>query len=91
MHNHRRHLAGGFRRAHQIATDLPVALGGWIGDVFGNDVRVSKFNLLGERIIRAQGGEERAGGQTAQSEQRRPIQKLSPVDLAVGVVVVQFE
>ncbi|MCY1455036.1 hypothetical protein D9M71_721410 [compost metagenome] len=54
MHDHhRRHLAGGLGRAHQISPYLAVALGRRVGDVLGNDVRVGELDLLGQRVVGA--------------------------------------
>ncbi|KNH47366.1 hypothetical protein ACS73_05605 [Pseudomonas lini] len=84
-----------WRRHHRIEawSRYEPARDPWVrvSDVLGGDVRVGKLHLFGQRIIRAQGGEEGCGCQAAQGEQRRTIKKLSPVDFAVGVVVVEFE
>ncbi|MNE54659.1 hypothetical protein D3C80_1494560 [compost metagenome] len=66
-------------------------LGRGVSDVLREDVGIGKFHLLGEGVVRAQGGEEGGGGQSAQREQCRPVEKLTAVDLAVGVVVVELE
>ncbi|MNF83523.1 hypothetical protein D3C84_658480 [compost metagenome] len=51
--HHRRHLAAGLGRTHQITANLAVALGRRVGDVLGNDVRVGELDLLGQRVVGA--------------------------------------
>ncbi|MNP23784.1 hypothetical protein D3C76_1165050 [compost metagenome] len=89
--HHRRDLAGGFCRTHQIGAHLPVALGRGVGDVLGDDVRVGEFDLFGKGVIRAQGRQQRTSGQATQGEQRGAVEKFAPVDQAMGVVVVEFQ
>src|SRR5450830_103429 len=90
-HDHRRHFAGGLGRAYPVAAHCAVVLGRGVGDVVGNDVRVGEFNLLGQGVVGAQGGEQRRRGQPAKGEQCGTVEKLAAVKLAVGVAVVELQ
>ncbi len=89
--NHCRYFFGRFGRTYQIAANLTMPLGRRVGNILGNNVRVGKFHLFGQRVVGAQRGKQRAGGEAAKGEQRCTIEKLAPVDPAVCVVVIKLK
>ena len=79
------------RGAHEIALDRPVSLRRRYSRVFGADALVVFRHLLGPGVIGLQHLEDGGGGQPADGELSRPVQKRATIDAAMDVLVKQIQ
>jgi hypothetical protein len=79
------------RGMDEIAADSPMAPRRIIRDPLSLDARVALVDLFGERVFRRQGLQQRRGGDPADGEFRRPVEKLPALDQPVRVSVVEIQ
>ncbi len=77
--------------AHQVAFDAAVALRRGNGHVFGLDAVVVFGNLLGPGVVGTQALEDRRGGEAADGEFLRAIQKVAALDVAMDIEIEEVE
>ena len=90
-HHHAGHRVFGAGRHHQVAAHLAMALRRGVGDVLRADARVGERDLLRQRIVRAQRGQQGDGAHAPDRQRAGAVQELPAAEPAVHVTVVELE